>query len=336
MDWTHQSPGAPTTMTPAGFLVEFNKRLCSGPCVLATVMHCTGSTPRAPGAQMACGEDWLLGTVGGGAAESKVINAARKAMGSGRPTEITIDLRGTPESIKDGICGGTMLVRLDPLDQASTTNLTQASHDLAAGHAIKQHFPPDDCWYLKPLDVVATGDHDERWIVSPDPMLLIVGGGHCGVALAHAAAPLGFQIILQDERPEMAPESELPDGTIRSCGSIDQTLDSLAWHGPLYVALVTRSYQHDVQAIEHLATKPLAYAGLMGSRRRLTQVMKMLREHNVPETLIDFLDAPIGIDLPTETPEEIAISICARLIQARHANCTKMAPVDPEAAVALG
>lgn len=323
-------------MTPAAFLVELNERLGDGPCVLATVVRSSGSTPRDPGAQMACGKDWLLGTVGGGAAESKVIDAARKSIGSDLPAEVAIDLRGTSESAKDGICGGTMAVRLDPLDHTSTTNLAKSNHDLADGNTVQQHFPDGACWHLETLHVDPASDHDEHWIVTPDPMLLIVGGGHCGIALAHAAASIGFRIIIQDDRPHMSTESELPAGTIRSCLPIAQTLESVHSKSQLYVALVTRSYKHDVEAINYLSTRPLAYAGLMGSRRRLTRVMKVLRKHNIPETFIDFLDAPIGIDLPAETPEEIAISICAGLIQARHAACSKMAPVDTEAAVIPG
>lgn len=316
-------------MTPAGFLVELNTRLCDGPCVLATVMRSTGSTPRASGAQMACGKDWLLGTVGGGAAESKVIDAARHAIGSMLPLEITIDLSGTPESTKDGICGGTMLIRLDPLNRDSKKSLHQNNQDLAAGHFIRQHFPNGACWHLETLDVDTAIAHDEHWILRPDPILLVVGGGHCGVALAHAAASIGFRIIIQDDRPEMATETELPADTIRSCLPIAQTLESVRSKSPLYAALVTRSYHHDVQAIEYLSTKSLAYAGLMGSRRRLIQVMKMLREHDVPETFIEFLNAPIGINLHAETPEEIAISICAKLIDARHQAGFRMAPMEP-------
>lgn len=322
-------------MTPSRFLIELNERLGNEPAVLASVMECSGSTPRDSGAQMACSRDWLLGTIGGGAAESKVIDAARQAIGSSQPSEVTIDLRGTAGQIKDGICGGTMLIRLDPIDQAARTHLNQANDDLAAGHTVRQHFPPEACWHLETLGPDAAAEQGPPWVVEPDPLLLIVGAGHCGVALAHAAAPLGFRIILQDDRPEMARPSELPARTVRSCMPIDETIDSFDRHGPLYATLVTRSYQQDVEAMQHLARRPLEYAGLMGSRRRLAHVMKMLREHDVPETFIESIDAPIGIDLPVETPAEIAISICARLIQVRNAACNQSALMDTEAAVSL-
>ena len=323
-------------MTASSFLIKLDEQLDRGPVVLATVMQCTGSTPRQPGAQMACGPDWLLGTIGGGAAESKVITAARLSINDQKPSEVTIDLRGTLDHLKDGICGGTMLIRLDPLDLACRSNLQEANRKLADGHAIQQLFPPDGSWSLQTLDDTAPSQPDERWILKPDPMLLIVGAGHCGVALAHSAASIGFRIILQDDRPEMAPVAELPAGTIRSSTPVDQTLNAINWPDPLYIALVTRSYQHDVDAILHLATKTVKYAGLMGSRRRLHQVMKMLREHDVPESFIEFLDAPIGIDLPVETPEEIAVSICASLIQVRNADSRRSAPLAPDTAVPLG
>lgn len=309
-------------MTTASFLADLKSRLSSGPCVLATVMEISGSTPRRVGAQMACGQEWLLGTVGGGAAESKVIDAARAALGSNAPSEVAIDLRGTPDFPKDGICGGTMLVRLDPLECASGIGLDQANSLLAAGGTIKQHFPPEAGWHLEVLDNDeggAGGKPGEGWFVHPDPILLIVGGGHCGVALARAAASLGFRIIVQDDRSTVAAGSELPDGVIRSCLPVAQALESSEWSGPLYVSLVTRSYKQDIEAIGHLAGMNLTYVGLMGSKRRVNQVIKLLRQREISEEFIDSLDTPIGIDLPVETPEEIAISICARLIQVRQA-----------------
>ncbi|MCH2141249.1 MAG: XdhC family protein, partial [Phycisphaerales bacterium] len=226
-------------------------------------------------------------------------------------------------------------IRLDPIDQTCRKHLDQAKDYLLNGQVVRQHFPSEACWHLETLARDAGTHQGDPWIVEPDPLLLIVGAGHCGVALAHAAASLGFRIILQDDRPEMARPSELPAHTFRSYKPVDQTLDSFDRHSLVYAALVTRSYQQDLEAMQHLAQRPLLYTGLIGSRRRLAHVMKMLREHDIPETFIESIDAPIGIDLPVETPEEIAISICARLIQVRNAACNRPASMDMETTVSL-
>ena len=321
-------------MTPSRFLMTLGERLRGGPAVLATVTNCAGSTPREVGTQMACGRDWLLGTVGGGALESRVIDAARAEIGSNHPVDVEIDLRGTLAEKKDGICGGTMRVRLDPLEEDAIASIEEATSALAAGKSVQQHFPDGCGWQLKTLESPISAHQDDPWIIAPDPVLLIVGAGHCGVALAHAADPLGFRIMLQDDRQDIAPESELPAHTIRSQMTVEHTLDQSDWRGPLYVALVTRSYQHDVEAILQLAESPPIYVGLMGSRRRVGQVKKLLRERGVSEEFLAQIDAPIGIDLPAETPEEIAISICARLIQVRRANLQHNPAVDSEETVA--
>jgi xanthine dehydrogenase accessory factor len=323
----HEIVGSWGVMMSYSLFNQLPNRLVDGPAVLASVMSCTGSTPRHPGAQMACGPDWFLGTIGGGFAESKVIDAAHEALRTGNQSEVTIDLRGTPAAARDGICGGTMLIRLDVLDQNDISRIQDAIEALASGRSLRQHFPPSSSWHLDITNHIEHPD-DDHWIISPAPILLIVGGGHCGIALAHAAAPLGFQIIVHDDRQDIAPSRELPSGVTRAHQSISRTLAHVRNGHPLFAALVTRSYQHDLAVIEALSDRPLNYLGLMGSSRRIKQVRTLLHQGGLPETMIEMIDAPIGLDLPTETPEEIAISICARLIQARHNKSSEFIPAE--------
>ncbi|MDG2053228.1 MAG: XdhC family protein [Phycisphaerales bacterium] len=305
-------------MTGEHFFRAVSGRLKTGSVVLATVRDVRGSTPRYAGAQMACGEDWCLGTIGGGQAEARVVEAARQMKKVNGPKEVVIDLRGTCEEPRDGICGGTMKVRLDLLAPAALESIEEALGALQIGQSVQQQFPDNQSWSLQ---VVGTNrlisETADPFYILPDAMLLIIGGGHCGLALARAAHPLGFQIVIQDDRPMTDGNDLLAEGCIKCCESVAATLMRQQSDRQLYAAIVSRSYEHDVAALEALATVKSQYIGLMGSKRRVVQVLEVLKGRGIRRDFLDRIDSPIGLGIGAETPEEIAISICARLIEVR-------------------
>jgi xanthine dehydrogenase accessory factor len=81
--------------------------------------------------------------------------------------------------------------------------------------------------------------------------------------------------------------------------------------------LVTRAHTHDVHVLRHIVRKPAGYIGMIGSRRRVFAVFKLLREEGVPLDDLMRVHAPIGLDIKTETPGEIAISVGAELLKVR-------------------
>ncbi len=103
--------------------------------------------------------------------------------------------------------------------------------------------------------------------------------------------------------------------------SIVDAINSISDVSELYAALVTRGYIHDLEALRTLVQRPAKYIGMIGSEKRVKTVLQALRE-NVPSVdtytaFSQFIHAPIGLDIGALTPEEIAVSICAELIQVR-------------------
>src|SRR5205807_9571342 len=76
-------------------------------------------------------------------------------------------------------------------------------------------------------------------------------------------------------------------------------------------------HTHDVRALRTLVRQPAAYVGMIGSRRRVFAVFKLLRDEGVPVEDLLRIHAPIGLDIKTETPGEIAVSVGAELLKAR-------------------
>lgn len=293
---------------------QFAQVLETMPAVLATVIQTQGSVPREVGAKMLiCADGRILGTIGGGAGEAKVIQQAHAILETGRKQWVDIDLTGALHRETQGICGGTMRVWLERWQgERSLSLVLQIMTMLEAGQTVSIVTPFDD---RAPYLSEDCPKHAFIETLHPAPTLLIVGAGHCGIQLAKVADLVGFQVIVQDDRAEWANAELYPQARVAHC-AIDEVVDELANHTELYAALVTRGYQYDLAALKALLNRklPCRYLGMIGSEKRVRKVYQTLEID--PEKLRSIY-APIGLEIGALTPEEIAVSICAELIMVR-------------------
>jgi xanthine dehydrogenase accessory factor len=151
-------------------------------------------------------------------------------------------------------------------------------------------------------------------VLPPRPTLLIVGGGHVGQAVAELGAFLGYRVAVVDQRPELVTPERFPWAQVRRVGDLAEQVADLPLTEQTYVVLVTPHHTPDERVLAALADRPVAYVGLIGSRRRTAQTFRRAREAGVPEELLERVHAPIGLDIGAETPREIAVSILAEII----------------------
>ncbi len=156
-------------------------------------------------------------------------------------------------------------------------------------------------------------------VVEAGELLVIFGAGHVGCALAKAAAAVGFRPALVDDRPEACEAAaRLGVGEVHRCepdwsGGVPATDEGS------YVAVVTRCHRTDRLALRHALRRPARYVGLIGSRRKREAIFRDLRsEDGIGDDALRRVRCPIGLPLGGETPEEIAVSIVAELLQFRH------------------
>ena len=149
------------------------------------------------------------------------------------------------------------------------------------------------------------------------PTLVIFGAGHVGRALTHLAKWSGFHVIVADDRAELCNPTACPGADEYLPGPMRETLGKLSLNPQTYVAMVTRGYPLDVEMLPLLLQTPTRYIGVIGSQRRWLTAAKALREQGIGEADLARIHAPIGLEISAETPEEIAISIMAEIIQAR-------------------
>jgi xanthine dehydrogenase accessory factor len=312
--------------------------------VLATVINVRGSVPREVGAKMVIGADGsTFQTIGGGAGEAKVIRQAMEVLKTGKNQLIEIDLTGTSTSsdrLTEGICGGKMQVWLTYWAGNAAIDLgKQITAFLQCGESVTLATPltNDHLPYIVSVasdsiasdsiasDSIAfnstTPDISEAFVETlyPAPLLLIVGAGHVGIQLAKVASLMGFQVAIQDDRPEWANPQRYPQACHIFTESISVALDQLAQHAQLYAALVTRGYPYDLAALSALLQRdrPCRYIGMIGSEKRVQQVFQVLQERGLSQAKLRSVYAPIGLDIGALTPEEIAVSIGAEMILVR-------------------
>jgi xanthine dehydrogenase accessory factor len=147
--------------------------------------------------------------------------------------------------------------------------------------------------------------------------LLIVGGGHVGKALAVIGEMCGFSVTVVDDRPEYANSERFPEADKVICGRFEEVLRDYPLDANSYVVCVTRGHKHDEVSLRQVVESPAAYVGMIGSRRRVGAVLQHLLEDGVDPAAVERVHTPIGLDIGAETPEEIAVSIMAEIIQVR-------------------
>jgi xanthine dehydrogenase accessory factor len=151
----------------------------------------------------------------------------------------------------------------------------------------------------------------------PAPILVVVGAGHVAQPVATAGRLAGFEVVVLDDRPSFVTASRFPEADQLICDEFLHGLDSLNLGRRHHVVLVTRGHQHDLACLRHVITIPLAYLGMIGSRRRVMGVFQRLIDEGIDPEVLKCVHAPIGLDIGAETPGEIAISIAAELVKSR-------------------
>lgn len=149
------------------------------------------------------------------------------------------------------------------------------------------------------------------------PRLVLIGGGHVNRAIAQGAALLGFEVSVADIYPESLDPAFFPPATqLLHAESFIAAIDALDIKADNFVLIATNN--KDREALDKLITQPVAWLGLLASRRKVQVFLRQLRENGVGEEHIARLHAPVGYNIGAETPPEIAISVLAEILQVKN------------------
>jgi xanthine dehydrogenase accessory factor len=152
-------------------------------------------------------------------------------------------------------------------------------------------------------------------VTVPQPTLLLAGAGHVAMPVAEIGHMCGFRVAVVDDRADMASEERFPHADERIVGDIVEALTAYPITPNTYVVIVTRGHALDEDALRAVIDSDATYVGMIGSRRKVRVILDHLREDGIDEALIERVHSPIGLDIGSETPAEIAVSILAELIR---------------------
>lgn len=172
---------------------------------------------------------------------------------------------------------------------------------------------------LVSLELPATGGKVAVFfdVMPSPPKLVVVGAGHIAVPLVKMAKIMDFHVTVLDDRILFANRERFPEADEILVGDMAQTLKGLPITPSTYIVLITRGHKYDEPCLREIIHGSAKYIGMIGSRRRTKACFQRFREEEIAEEVIQRVYAPIGLDIKTETPEEIALSILGEIIKVR-------------------
>ena len=304
---------------------------------LCSVLASSGSAPRGAGAKMAVFEDGSTrGTIGGGAVERLCTQRALEAMKSGENGLSSYELHPNDVSDIGMICGGRVTVYFQLFSP-------QAAADIAVLRRWREKLDESvDLWLLLSLEgehvrefrVLTRGDipqeqqeffttralwRDGRYIepLARAGRVYIFGGGHVGCALVPVLASVGFRVTMYDNREELAKPARYPAADEVIFGSFADISARVQLTADVYVVVMTPGHQADYEILTQVLRSEATYIGCIGSRSKVAKTRERLLSDGFDEREIARIHAPIGLPILAETPEEIAVSVAAEMIEHR-------------------
>jgi xanthine dehydrogenase accessory factor len=286
----------------------------------------------------------LMGTIGGGAVEYRSEQIAAEILKEKRSSEHNFTLTKDDVENLGMICGGAVGVFFHYIPAGDPRTFSLAKE------AQKRFDKGEDIWLVSdiagegrlaiwskekgsfgfdiPKTVIQSFSRQPSRVIESDidmyaeqigfsGKVYIFGCGHVAQALVPALASVGFRCVAADDRPEFANKALFPDAedvVLVDLGNIAEKIEI----GPEdYVCIMTRGHAHDTIVQAQALETPACYIGVIGSKHKIAGVQAELRKQGFGEKDFDRITTPIGLAIKAQTPAEIAISICAQMIELR-------------------
>jgi xanthine dehydrogenase accessory factor len=139
-----------------------------------------------------------------------------------------------------------------------------------------------------------------------------------GRALSAAARFIGFRVTVVDNREEYANRENIPDAHEIMVDDFGNALSHIAVNNATFIVIATRGHNHDLDALKAALKTEACYIGLLGSKRKKALLLNTLKKEGFSKADIERVVTPVGLPIGSVTPEEIAVSIAAQMIERKN------------------
>ena len=320
------------------------------PVALATVIQTWGSAPRGVGAKMAMTSDArIAGSVSGGCVEAAVVEAGTEVLKSGKPRLLHF---GVSDETAWGVglaCGGKIEVFVAVLNNEAHERIKKSLEErrAIASITIVDGAVPGHAIMLEEDGTVvgALGDEIDETVIAearsalseglprrfrqgetetfidvilPAPTMVVVGGVHIAIALTSLAKTLGYRTVVVDPRGVFGSDERFPHADRLIAEWPSEALQEFGLNRSTAVATLTHDPKLDDPALQTALRSKAFYVGALGSRKTQEKRRKRLLDAGLSDEQIGRLWAPIGLDIGSRTPEEIALAVMAQIVAARN------------------
>ena len=153
--------------------------------------------------------------------------------------------------------------------------------------------------------------------ITPQPSVVIFGGGHISKSLAKVLDLAGFRVTVVDNRETYANAERFPEAADVFAEEYEEVFPKLPVTDSTYLVIVTRGHRDDMRVLRWAVTTRAKYISMIGSKRKTISVIKELEKEGLPREAFERVYAPMGLEIGAISPEEIAISVGAEMIAMR-------------------
>lgn len=300
--------------------------------MLLYVLESNGSSPGRQGFFMAvnnAGE--MEGSLGGGIMEHKFVEMAKTKL------KQDADEPSVHKQIHDKIaakhqsgmiCSGEQTILIYKIHQTDVPHINNIIECIqqnkngslrlsATGIAFSEELPKQDFSY----SFTSEQEWQYREKIGYKNHLCIIGGGHCALALSKLMNTMDFYIHVYDNRNDLNTMQKNEYAHEKHILKDYSMLAEIIHAGENnYVVIMTFGYRSDYIALWSLLNKKFKYVGLLGSKNKIDKMFSDYRQEGIEPALLENIHAPVGVNIRSQTPEEIAISIAAEIIKVKNEN----------------
>ena len=308
--------------------------------MLLYVLESSGSSPGRQGFFMAVNANKEMeGSIGGGIMEHKFVEMAKEKLQEIRNKEqkirnekITGEIRkqihdkGATKNQSGMICSGEQTISIYEVQEKDMAPIKNMLDTFEQNENGTLHLSPDRIFFEKGLpekdfefDLKTEEDWKYTEKIGYKNNLYIIGGGHCALAFSKLMSTMDFYIYLFEDREALntmeTNKYVHEKRVVKDYSVLEQLIPSGENN---YVVVMTFGYRTDDITVRALLNKDFKYFGLLGSKKKIEKMFTDYRTEGLPEEALKKIHSPIGIQIKSETPEEIAVSIAAEIIKVKN------------------